>query len=139
MIKKYIYIILLIVLANNIQAQQDILINAPMQGYIVDGQSYTLTISDGTKGKAYLTMFNGFDYRIHVSSKSIKKYKVSLFDIEKKVLFSSTCENYEKTNDIRFQSNFTGYIQIDVKEGLNESKNIDFNIIIGFKERKVTR
>lgn len=138
-VARYLYLVIFVVLTTSANGQQDISINAPMKGYIVDGQSYTLEISEGTTGKAYLTMFKGFDYRIHVSSKAIKNYKVSLFDIEKKVLFSSTCENFEKTDDIRFQSNFTGHLQIEVKEGQYDLKQTVFNITIGFKESKVNK
>jgi hypothetical protein len=117
----------------------DLKIDAPMDNFIVDGQTYTLSIIDGTIGKAYLTMFKGFNYRVHVSSKLVKNYKVSLFDIEKKILFSSASENFVKTCDISFVSNFTGYIQVEIDEKQNDGSPKNFNITIGFKESKATK
>jgi hypothetical protein len=137
MLNKFLYIIILVIVSCKLSAQSlDIAINAPMESFIVDGQTYTLTISDGKIGRAYLTMFKGFDYRVHISSKTIKNYKVSLFDIEKKMLFSGSCENFERTDDIRFRSNFTGFLQIVIDEDQNNIINKVFNITIGFKESK---
>jgi hypothetical protein len=140
MLHKHLYIFILFIFPFVLEAQRlDNYAIPHMENYIVDGQTYTLTLSDGTTAKAYLTMFKGFDYRVHISSKTIKNYKISLFDIEKKMLFSGTCENFEKTNDLKFQSNFTGYLQIDILEGKNDIKDKVFNIVIGFKESKATK
>ena len=105
--------------------------NNSLDGYIVDGQNNTLKLTDSNSGKAFMTFFDGFNYRLVISSKTTKKYEIKLFDIEKKILFSTTCDDYTKFIDLRFQSNMACYAEI-IADG-NNNINI-FNITVGFKE-----
>lgn len=105
-----------------------------LHGYIIDGQHYVLNIEESNQGKAFISFLEGFDYRIVICSNSTQKYKVELYDIEKKMLFSGNCENFSKTIDVRFASSIACYliIVVDAKAG---EKSV-FNISMGFKESK---
>jgi hypothetical protein len=107
-----------------------------LDGYIVDGQVYVLKLNDSNTGKVFLSFFDGFNYRLLISSKTTQKYQIKLFDIEKKILYSTTCDDYTKFIDLRFQSNAACYAEI-AAEG-NSSSNI-FSISIGFKEIITTK
>ncbi|HOK51093.1 MAG: hypothetical protein WHT29_08655 [Bacteroidales bacterium] len=105
--------------------------------YTIDGQSYTLTFDEKPQVSIYLVFFHGFDYRLHFCSPHIKKYRITLYDIEKKVLFSEFCQDNEKSLEFRFDSNLAAIIEISQlveKEGRITPG--DIRITVGFKENK---
>jgi hypothetical protein len=101
-------------------------------GFIIDGQQYSLDLEDSKIGKVYISFFDGFKYRIAICSSTAKKYKIRLYDIEKKLLFSSSCDNYSKSLDVKFKSNIACYIEIAVDEVSNSPQH--FAVNIGFKD-----
>jgi hypothetical protein len=130
---KNIILYILIILSSSISAKGiDTLNNKLLEGYIIDGQEYTLKLTESNKGKIYMSFFDGFEYRLVISSQSTQKYSIILFDIDKKILFSGTCDDYTKFLDLKFQSNIACYAEINV-DGNNRTSHI-FNITIGFKE-----
>ncbi len=105
-----------------------------MKGFIKDGQDYTLTLEDSKTGKIYISFFEGFQYRLVICSNNTRKFKISLFDIEKNLLYSGICNNYIKNIDLRFKSNIACIAEVSVE---NEPlfKPV-FTIAIGFKENQ---
>lgn len=115
-------------------------INCPiteLNGYIIDGQQHTLTLKGTNQGKAYFSLFDGFQYRIVICSSTQKNYKIALFDIEKKMLLSTHCDDYTKVIDVAFLSGIAGYIEIIIPGKTNTDP--EFEILIGFKEDKALK
>jgi hypothetical protein len=108
-----------------------------LDGFIQDGQNYTLTLEDSKKGLVYFTFFEGFHYRILICSNTSKVFKITLYDIEKKMLFSDLCNNYSKYIDLKFKSNIACVAEIAV-DNISGIKPI-FNISMGFNEDKVAK
>jgi hypothetical protein len=108
-----------------------------LDGFIQDGQNYTLSLEDSKKGLIYFTFFEGFHYRILFCSNTSKNFKITLFDIEKKKLFSDFCDNYSKYIDLEFKSNIACVAEIAV-DNISGIKPI-FNISMGFNEDKVAK
>ncbi len=103
-----------------------------MKGFIKDGQDYTLTLEDSKTGKIYLSFFEGFQYRVIICSKNIRNFKIALYDIEKNLLFSGSCENYVKDIDLKFKSNIACFAEVTIDK-IPDYKPV-FSIAIGFKE-----
>ena len=105
-----------------------------MKDYVVDGQPYYLLLKGSEKGKIFFSFFDIFEYRVALCSTTHKKFKIELFDIEKKLLYSGSCEDYTKVLDLNFKSNIAGYIEVTCEN----IGTIDpaFQIVIGFKELK---
>jgi hypothetical protein len=108
--------------------------NKEMNGFIKDGQDYSLILEDSKTGKIYLSFFEGFQYRLVICSTNTKKFKISLFDIEKNLLYSTTCDNYIKNIDLKFKSNIACIAEVSIDN--NPSVNPVFTIAIGFKENQ---
>lgn len=133
-----IILIVLYLFVNQIvvSSQTTVCENNLLNGFIIDGQEYTLNLEDSNTGKIYLTFFDGFQYRIVICSESCKKYKITLFDIEKKVLFSGSCENYTKFLDLKFTSNIACFAEIVTSEPRPKQQ---FKVVIGFKESNTAK
>jgi hypothetical protein len=58
-----------------------------MKGFIKDGQDYSLTLEDSKIGKIYISYLEGFQYRLLICSNNTKKFKITIFDIEKNLLY----------------------------------------------------
>ena len=105
-----------------------------MKDYIIDGQQYNLVLKGSDKGKVFFSFFDVFEYRIALCSSTHKSYKIAIYDIEKKLLYSGSCEDYTKVLDLSFKSNIAGYIEVTCE---NQGKiEPAFQIVIGFKELK---
>lgn len=103
-----------------------------LTGYIKDGQDYSLTLENSKKGAIYISFFEGFEYRMVICSDNIKKFKIALYDIEKKLLFSGSCENYVRSIDLKFKSNIACIAEVSTADVLVEKPV--FTIAIGFKQ-----
>ncbi len=103
-----------------------------LKGYTIDGRDHLLKLEDSNSGKIFLSFFDGFQYRFAICSPTNKKYNIVLYDIEKKMLFSTTCDNYAQQFDFKFKSNINCYIEVTVNEA--ESKSPQFRIKVGYKE-----
>lgn len=110
-----------------------------MGKYTVDGQSYTLTFDEKPQVSIYLVFFRGFDYRILICSPQIEKFRVTLYDIEKKVLLSESCQNHEISFDFRFYSNLAAIVEISQRVENNQVQIIpgEIHLTLGFKENKL--
>jgi hypothetical protein len=108
-----------------------------LDGFIQDGQNYALTLEDSKKGLIYISFFEGFHYRILFCSNTSKKFKITIYDIEKKMLLSDVCDNYSKYIDLEFKSNIACVAEIAV-ENVSNIKPI-FNISMGFNEDKIAK
>jgi hypothetical protein len=106
--------------------------NKDMAGFIKDGQDYTLTLEDSRTGKIYLSFFEGFQYRLVICSNNTKKFKILIFDIEKNLLFSTICDDYNKKIDLKFKSNIACIAEVSVDKMPKVAPV--FTIAIGFKE-----
>jgi hypothetical protein len=103
---KILLVFLLLISGFKLTAQEKQNCNTTLHdGFIQDGREYSLFLEDGKSGKVYLSFFGGFQYRLLICSSNTKKYKIALYDIEKKLLFSGSCEDYTKKYDLRFKSN----------------------------------
>jgi hypothetical protein len=106
-------------------------------GYIIDGQSYTLTFDEKPQVSMYIVFFSGYDYRIYFCSKSIKKYRIYLYDIERKLLISEFCEQYQQSLDMRFDSNLAAIVEVHkVVENEQQLTHGDIKLTVGFKDNK---
>jgi hypothetical protein len=135
---KILLFLFLLLVAIKLPAQEKQNCNTTLNdGYIQDGREYSLTLEEGKTGRVYLSFFEGFQYRLLVCSSNTKKYKIALYDIEKKLLFSGSCEDYTKKFDLRFKSNIAcvAIISIDV----NAVADPKFTIVVGFKETKAEK
>lgn len=128
-----IFIIILLTLsgAYSQSANLNSCIAQHLEGFMKDGQNYNLKIENSKSGKVYLSFFQGFQYRLVICSSNAKNYKITLYDIEKKVLFSSACNDYSKTLDFVFKSNIACIAEITVDE---TTPTPGFTIALGFKE-----
>ena len=137
---KYLYSIVLICCSLYLNAG-----NCPthsdgiLKGYILDGQQHVLKINEGTKGKAYFTFFEGFNYRFVVCSDVVKDFKVSVFDVEKNLIYSKWCNDYLSVIDMKFNSNIAGYLLIEVGEIKQNINTFTFRLTIGIKEDKAKK
>jgi uncharacterized membrane protein YciS (DUF1049 family) len=137
-INKILLVILLMPIAITLSAQEKQNCNATLHdGYIQDGREYSLILEEGKTGKVYLSFFEGFQYRLLICSNNSKKYKIALYDIEKKLLFSGTCEDYSKSFDLRFKSNIACVAIISIS--VNEVADPKFTIVVGFKETQAEK
>jgi hypothetical protein len=137
-IKTFIFVLFYFSCSMRIHCQEmTMCYDQDMKGFIKDGQDYTLTLEDSKTGKLYLSFFEGFHYRIVICSGNIKKFKISLFDIEKKMLFSGDCDNYIKDIDLKFKSNIACIAEISI-DNLPEYKPV-FIIAVGFKESQTEK
>jgi hypothetical protein len=126
-------IIFLFVLSVGLYGQQQLnFINDNLTGYNIDGQEHNLKLEDSKSGKIVLSFIEGFQYRFIISSKTVKKYKIELFDIEKKLLFSSLCDNYTKVLDFYFKSYMACYVEITANEPSSQLQQ--FTIGVGYKK-----
>ncbi len=131
---KYVILVsafFLLSLSLNGQPKPDCIQNY-LVGYTIDGQIHDFELEDSRIGKVLVSFFEGFQYRFAICSKTTKKYKIELYDIEKKLLFSTFSEDYVKQFDFCFNSNAACYIEITVNEISNEPQQ--FRIGIGYKE-----
>ena len=103
-----------------------------LKGFIKDGQDYTLTLENSKTGKIYLTFFEGFQYRLVICSNNTKKFKISLFDIDKKLLYSTSCNDFIKNIDVQFKSNIACIAEVTVDN--ISADNPKFTIAIAFKQ-----
>lgn len=108
-----------------------------LSGFIKDGQDYKLTLENSKKGSIYISFFEGFQYRMAICSDNTKKFKIVLYDIEKKMLFSGSCENYAKSIDLKFKSNIACIAEISTADVLVEKPV--FTIAIGFKQNQAAK
>jgi hypothetical protein len=108
-----------------------------LDSFIQDGQNYTLTLEDSKKGMVYLSFFEGFQYRILLCSNTTKNFRITLYDIDKKVLFSDICDNFSKFIDIKFKSNIACVAEITV-DHISNTRPV-FNISLGFNEDKAAK
>jgi hypothetical protein len=135
MVRFFCLIAILLVFSAKTNAQDEFqCAEGRMKDYILDGQPYKLVLKGSDRGKIYFSFFDAFSYRIAICSNTHKKYTIALYDIQKKVLFSGTCEDYSKVLDMHFKSNIAGYIEI-VCNDLSAS-DPTFQIMIGFKMLK---
>ena len=135
---KILLVIFFLMVATKLSSQEKQNCNTTLHdGYIQDGKEYSLTLEDGKTGRVYLSFFEGFQYRLLICSSNTKKYKIDLYDIEKKLLFSGNCEDYSKKFDFKFKSNIAcvAIISIDV----NAITDPKFTIVVGFKETKADK
>ena len=127
--------LMLLTLAMKLSAQDTIFCARDrMKDFVLDGQEYHLVLKGSDRGKIFFSFFDAFEYRIAFCSNTSKKYKIDLYDIQKKLLFSGSCKDFTKILDVSFKSNIAGYIEIICEN----QGNIDpvFQILIGFKELK---
>ena len=117
-------------------AQISIWNSSLLKNYIVDGQEYTLVLEDSNLGKVYMNFFDGYQYRVLICSETTKNYKVTLYDIEKKLLFSGSCDDYIKYLDLKFDSNIACYVEISVADPKPKQQ---FKVVIGFKESNTAK
>jgi hypothetical protein len=103
-----------------------------LKGFIKDGQDYTLTLENSKTGKIFLTFFEGFQYRLVICSSNTKDFKISLYDIDKKLLYSTVCNDFIKNIDIQFNSNIACIAEVSVDNIAKE--NPKFTIAIAFKQ-----
>jgi len=106
-------------------------------GFVSDGRCYQVKFSSNEPAKAYLSFFNGYTYHIAFCSTSVKKYKIELYDIEKKLLFSGNCENYSLSWDLAFQASLSCFAVISPEETIKKEETLA--ISIGFKELKTAK
>ena len=128
-----LFFILVLTTATYISGQKrNVCNNKLLEGFVQDGPEYSLKLEDSKTGKIFLSFFEGFQYRLVICSENTKKYKIALYDIEKKVLFSGTCEDYIKYLDLKFKSSIACIAEIRVNDYSNSKAR--FSISIGFKE-----
>ena len=137
MIKKLVILITFCFLPFEGFSQKNDCKTKALDGYIIDGQVYTLTLEDSKTGKIFLSFFDGFQYRFVICSQTTQKYRIDLYDIEKKILFSGSCEDFTKYFDLKFSSNLAGYIEVTVDKEFKEKQL--FKVSIGFKESRAAK
>jgi hypothetical protein len=113
--------------------------NELMKGYILDGQQHKIKISEGNSGKAYFTFFEGFNYRVVFGSNAVKDFKISLYDIEKNLIYSKVCNDYLTFIDLKFQANIAGYLMVEVYDIKQNIDTFTFDLTIGIKEDKAKK
>jgi hypothetical protein len=106
--------------------------NYTMKGYLSDGQDYVIKLNNSNSARVYTSFFENFEYQLYVCSPNIKYYKIYIYDIEKKLLFSGTCDKFTKAWNISFKSTIACIIEI-VVDGSPKPGSM-FNILLGFKE-----
>jgi hypothetical protein len=121
----------------NLWAQKSACYEKELFGFIKDGQDYSLTLENSNKGSVYLSFFEGFEYRITICSSNTKNFKIALYDIEKKLLFSGNCENFMKSIDLKFKSNIACIAEISTADATVNKP--EFTIAIGFKQSQGTK
>jgi hypothetical protein len=100
--------------------------------FITDGQHYTLTLNNSNTARIFLSFFEGFQYRLVICNNDIRNYTLCLYDIEKKLLFSGSCDNFTNSWDFSFKSTIACVVEIKAEKV--EKPEITFNIVLGFKE-----
>jgi hypothetical protein len=100
--------------------------------YLTEGQSYTIKLNRSNTARIFLSFFEGYQYRFIICSREIKNYKIYLYDIEKKLLFSGTCDNFAKSWDFIFKSTIACIAELEV-EG-KQKPNASFDLVLGFKD-----
>ncbi|MCX7986720.1 MAG: hypothetical protein N2662_07260 [Bacteroidales bacterium] len=137
--KKTILLSTILLMTTNMGiGQTSISCSSPNLGdYTIDGQSYSLTFDEKPKVSIYLVFFKGFDYRLNFCSPQLNNYRITLYDIEKKILFSELCEQNEKSLDFRFESNLAAIVEISQRVE-NEAQFLpgEIRLTVGFKENK---
>jgi hypothetical protein len=79
----------------------------------------------------YITFSEGFTYQLAACSDKIIRYEIKIFDTQRKLLFSSTCDNYTKKWAFRFKSTVSCIAEFKALESPTPSSQL--KVQIGFK------
>jgi hypothetical protein len=97
--------------------------------YLPYGEQFTINVTNVNPAIAYIPLMHNAMYRLVFCSSDLKKYKVELFDIEKKLLFSTVCENYVTNINVTFNNPVTCYVVVSLYETKQTTGSVKFTIV----------
>ena len=103
-------------------------------GFVSDGQEYMAKLDENNKAKFYTTFYGGSHYRI-IGCSDIKNLpmKITVYDLEKNLLFCNKDYNYSPYWDFTFTSTVDCLIEFEFDtETILKNEVL---LLIGFKEK----
>lgn len=103
-------------------------------GFVSDGQEYMAKLDENNKAKFYTTFYGGSHYRI-IGCSDIKNLpmKITVYDLEKNLLFCNKDYDYSPYWDFTFTSTVDCLIEFEF-DTETKLKN-EVLLLIGFKEK----
>ncbi|MFC2096406.1 hypothetical protein ACFLQ3_01750 [Bacteroidota bacterium] len=103
-------------------------------GFVSDGQEYIAKLDENNKAKFYTTFYGGSQYRL-IGCTDVKDYsmRLSVYDIEKNLLFCNKDYDYVPFWNFSFTSTIDCLIEIELEAEIH--LNNEVKLLIGFKEK----
>lgn len=134
---KYVVLFIISLYTNNIIAQDNSVKNCAdflTSGFVSDGQEYIAKLDENNRATFYTTFYGGSQYRI-ISCSDVENHSLilSVFDIEKNLLFCNKNHNYTPFWNFTFTSTIDCIIELefDTETLLKD----EVMLLIGFKEK----
>jgi hypothetical protein len=126
---------LILSVSTNSQQPEDLYAGCFQQindGYIPDGQPMKALLTGTEVAEFRTTLFDGNTYRISTCSPSDKKIWFSVYDSDKRLLFSSAQQNQSSFWDFKMEGNLECIIEAGLMPGKGDSGMA--LLLVGFKK-----